>query len=553
MKFSVSSLLLTSLFLLTTACAGAKPETGVGYRHDPAIGRVEILTVPLGPAVRLRSATYTPSGKVLIAYYPDASENIRQLSLAVMDDDGENLRTFFSQLIPERDKDNGLRFMVFPDNRRIFLGDFVLECAPDIDSCDRSALLPVQYPAEVAGGDHISHRWSEIITAPDNEHIAWTTLFSNYSAAVFTGKLEKGARAYTIGSTRIVSTMEPFQPDPHHTDGVIPNPVRNGEVKQFVNGGAGISMVGASESDLADSVVQDLHSGNITQVTRNPGYDETTIFSPDERLGIVMTSRFSEATDLKILGLMPKPYPASLNLGLNMHAYTYAVTGVRKVRGGNIGPALIDIEASSTREDYPGINLHTQEEWVFRSPMSWHPSGQKVMWMEEPRGASRLEGKRRIQVARLLDYQPGPQVATGVTPDDMPYAATDLSMIQGLLQRSRDVDVKVYGKHSGYIHYRRDASGTIEKIYIDFSDDGQNVYNGSETNRLNPRSNSTYTARVTLSGPEPGVMDLQVTFGPLRGELPSRLIFDPDESGTPLSRGYTEYGGQRLEVRALAE
>src|SRR3546814_20442690 len=77
----------------------------------------------------VRSATYTPSGKVLVSYAIDGNQDEPQLNLAVMNDDGTNLHTFFSQKVPARDKDNGIRFMVFPDNRRIFLGDFIVECA----------------------------------------------------------------------------------------------------------------------------------------------------------------------------------------------------------------------------------------------------------------------------------------------------------------------------------------------------------------------------------------------------------------------------------------
>src|SRR3546814_18129122 len=100
-------------------------------------------------------------------------------SLAVMNDDGTNLHTFFSQKVPAREKDNGIRFMVFPDNRRIFLGDFIVECATMLDHCENPALLPVQYPAQVAGGDDIAHRWSEMVVAPDDRHIAWTTLLAD--------------------------------------------------------------------------------------------------------------------------------------------------------------------------------------------------------------------------------------------------------------------------------------------------------------------------------------------------------------------------------------
>src|SRR3546814_19230318 len=93
----------------------------------------------------------------------DVCSSDLQLNLAVMNDDGTNLHTFFSQKVPAREKDNGIRFMVFPDNRRIFLGDFIVECATMLDHCENPALLPVQYPEQVAGGDDIAHRGSDMV------------------------------------------------------------------------------------------------------------------------------------------------------------------------------------------------------------------------------------------------------------------------------------------------------------------------------------------------------------------------------------------------------
>lgn len=548
MKTPMPGLLRNVLLAATLAAASVADANG----DSAAIGRHAIRTIPFDNNLQLRTATYTPSGKVLVAYSPKDNTDERQISLAVMDDDGSDMKTFFTGTIPPRDKDNGIRFMVFADNQRIFLGDFILECAPGLDQCDRNELLPVDYPAEVADGEHISHRWSEMIIAPDNEHVAWTTLFSNYAAAMFTGRLARDDKGYRIVEPEIVSTLQPFSPDPKHADGVIPSPVRNGEVKQFVNGGAGISLVGAVSRDIADSVVQDLATGELTQITHNPGYDETTIFSPDGQLGITMSARFSPATDLAILGLLPRPYPASLNMGLNMHSYTYSVVGVRRARSGNAGPVLIDIEASKSRQNYRGINLNTEDEWVFRSPMSWHPGSKKALWMEGLRGAgARHEIAKRIQVVELPDYQPGQPVPVKAMPTKVPYGSSDLSEVKNLAQKGNEIDVTVYGRHSGHITYRRTARGLIEKQYVNFSDDGQGTYSGSETMQLNPRGQSTYNARLTLSGPEPGAMDLQVTFGPIEAELPAELIFSRDQTGAPLTYGYSEYNGVRMEVEKL--
>jgi hypothetical protein len=540
--FKIVVPLFVAIGSVAVAQTAKQPETGT---HAP-FGRVLVRTVPMPNGTILRSATYTPSGKVLVSYAKSAGQASRDLDLAVMDDDGSHFRPIWSGFLPERPKDNGIRYMVFPDNKRVFLGDFILECERSLDTCTAPRVLPVEYPAEVDSGPHIMNRWSEMIVAPDNRHIGWDTLLAGGSGVVvFTGELQRASDHYRIVQPEIVSTLEPFRPDPKHPDGVIVAPMRGGEIKQFVHGGTAISLVGAVRRDIPDSVVQDLASGRVEAITDAPGYDETTIFSPDERLGLTMTTRFSPKTDPAILGLMPRPYAASLNMGLSMFAYVYAVTGVREERPGNVGPALIDIHASKTQQGYLGENLNRDPDWVFFSPMSWHPSGQKGMWIEGHRG----DHAKRIRIVTLPDYHPGPRVATRPTPATVPYGSSDLSWV-AKLATAGDVDVKVYGHASGFIRYRR-TGPTIEKTYSDFSDDGRAVYSGRETTTVNPAGNSVYNADLRLAGPKAGVMAMQVTFGPLGGPRPAALSFAPDASGQPATRGYAQYNGLRLEASAL--
>jgi hypothetical protein len=57
---------------------------------------------------------------------------------------------------------------------------------------------------------------------------------------------------------------------------------------------------------------------------------------------------------------------------------------------------------------------------------------------------------------------------------------------------------------------------------------------------------------VTLTGPEPGRMSLRITFGPATDFYnPTKILFAPDAFGQPLSSGFAEYGGQRLNVSDL--
>jgi hypothetical protein len=511
-----------------------------------SVGRVEVATLPFAKGEQLASATYTPSGRVLVSYQSRSDGDPRDLVLVTMKDDGSDLRPLFAGRIPDRPKDNGIRYMVFADDRRVFLGDFVLECEAALETCGSAKLIPVAYPPEVAGGEHIAHRWSEMVIAPDNRHVAWTTLFSNFSAALFTGELRREADGYRIVAPRIVSNLEPFAKDPRHADGVIPQPVRGGEVKQFVHGGTALSLVGAVSRDLPDSVMQDLAIGAVRAVTDTPGYTETTIFSPDERLGVTMTTRFSPQTDPAVLGLLPRPYPASLNMGLSMFAYTYAVTGVRTVREGNVGPALIDIAASQQQDGYLGTNLGTEDGWVFNSPISWHPGSRKAMWVENRRGSA----EKRIRIVQLPDYRPGPVVKARPTPVNKTGEASNMAIVPRLAERSKATDVKVYGRVSGHIDYSR-AGPLITKTYVAFSDDGINRYDGRESTRIEMGGLSTYEADVRLAGPKPGEMKLKVTFGPLAGERPSAIVFTPDAEGKPLSAGYAAYDGRRLEVAGL--
>ena len=66
------------------------------------------------------------------------------------------------------------------------------------------------------------------------------------------------------------------------------------------------------------------------------------------------------------------------------------------------------------------------------------------------------------------------------------------------------------------------------------------------------RGQSSYEADIRLTGPRPGIMKLQMTFGPLGGAKPAAIDFTPQADGQPRSRGFAEYGGQRLSVDRLA-
>lgn len=522
-------------------------------------GRIRVATVPLPDEARSPSGTYSYSGKVLVLHRTGDPDDRDYYALSVVEDDGSGFRTIFAGVVPQHPKANGVRHLPFADNRRILFGDHILECTPDIDACAHAELVPVEYPWNLKEDPLTSHHWSEVIVSPDNEHVAWTILRSDMGSVAARGRLRRLDDRYAIEDPALISSTEEFVDDPDHPGSVRPAVVRGGEVKQFVRGGRAISAVGNGGGMLPDSVLQSLDSDQLIAVTRRPGYDETTMFSPDETVGLVMTSRASTSTDPAVLGLLPRPLAAISGRGLSWAAYMYTVDGVRRFRAGNVGPVLIDVARSSVEPDYLGVCLaDPDQQWVYCSPMSWHPSGRKVMWMETLRGSHQPGGhaQMRIRTAELLDHEPAEHVAVEPAPDAVPYGVTASDAVRFLRRPpAGEHSVRVAGRHSGHAEVvlrPGHVSGTAAQTsvrYEYFSDDGRTFYTGTEHVTASFSTGTVYLADLEATGDDEGEMHLRMSWSGISEG--TRLLFDEGDDGFPRSHGYARYGSERRNVADL--
>ena len=465
---------------------------------DQGVGRVEVSTLKLDRSMAVQRASYSFSGRVIVVTREGSQTVISSVS-----DDGSGLVELY------RGASGGSRLLPYWDNTRILMGGSVLECPEGytLDNCPAGAakMVPIVFPDAFSKGPNVVDKWTEVIISPDNEHIAWTIRRSDCGAVNAMGRLVRAENSYEIRDAQYISNMNAFRPDPEHPGLYLYTPEIGGEVKQFVRGGRAISLVGAAPCGMADSIVQDIATGEVTLITRNPGYDETTIFSPDEKLGIVMTTRFSGTTDMAVLGLVPRPYGEVLHNILGQ-VYMYGVTGVRSSREGNIGPALINIEKSMTEEGYMGLDLSDPDRvWMYNSPMSWKSDGTAAMWMEREKGGSGV----RVQIVRLLDAQPGEPVAAEATPAVGDYAQEPVSL--------GNYDVKMQGAVSGFVTIRKETGflnkATVTALYENYSDDGQIYLNGTETSSGAVTAKTTYQGKLTLTGADGsrlGGMDVEL-------------------------------------------
>jgi hypothetical protein len=517
--------------------------------NDKDFGRIEVETLKLPDFVKRLSATYTSSGKVLVDYKTNADPNVKDyINVAVVNDDGSGFHSIFSGVIPEHPHANGIRFMPYQDNTRVLLGDYVMECSPDIDDCESVSIIPVEYPWGIKEDARTFKHWSEIIIAPDNKHICWTALLGMFGGAVGIGVLTRESDRYVITDAQLIDFTGVFKEDPDHDGYLIPQPMRGGEIKQFVRGGTAVSLVGAKDSALPDSVVMDLLTGEMTQITKTPGYDETTMFSSDEKLGLVMSARGSENTSCAIIGLLPRPYCSLVTMAMSWPVYNYCVQGVRMFRKGNVGPVLIDIERSINEEGYQGVQLNDLDgNWVYCSPMSWHPSGKKVMWPEMLRGD---KGIRRMRIAELHDIHPQEPVLAQQTPDDISFCTKDASKLWNLPENI--TEAKIEGNHSGYILHQRSAAGAKSEYHM-YSDDGKNFTDGYEEAKRTAADETVFEANIVRTGEKPGEMNCRLTLHGLTSEDSAKLLLGLAADGKPKSYGYAVYNGKRLCVEDMPE
>ncbi len=511
-------------------------------------GPVEVTTVPLpGGLGSDVSGTYTSSGRILVSVrQPEKGEDWYRVF--TIGDDGADICEVFDGCIPKKKGANGVRWMCFADNRRVLLGDYVLECAPDLDHCTEARLTDVIFPDVVSQIPGLFMRWSEPIVSPDCEHICFSSLTGS-GAFNFLGKLVRTGDAYVIEDVCIVSAVNSVEPDANNPGWYRLSPHRGGEVKQFVRGGRGLTLAGGGKS-ISESSLQMLDSNEVYFITDTLGYEETAILSPDERYAVCMSPRFSPGTDLGVLGVVPLSGDMLTRSRYLNVLYQYSIAGVRFQRPGNIGPALIDVERSMNEgRDYTGVDLSDPEKrWVYYSPISWYPGSTKALWNER----TRLDAgpvQCRLRRCRLLDVPPSAPVPAGRTPDreEIPYALPPESALK--IEHPK-FPVRVKGI-CGCVEALERADGWLETRYDRYSEDGKTFYEGflrvkTPANMFQP-GETLILADITVTGGHTGRMQLQLV---MQADSRFQIHLDRslDQNGLPKSRGFAEYDGLRRDV-----
>ena len=503
-----------------------------------------LTTIPLPEDIIIDDGHYLFDGNIFICY-KRSTTNFTYFG--VISDEGKNFKELYGAKFDVSDKANGIRLIPFRDNKRVYLGDFIFECSDStktLSSCDKNkgVLIPVIYPEKVINNTFTYMIWSEMVVAPDMIHVAWTSLNMACGAVDFLGKFEREADSYKIVDSKLISNIKFLEKDKTNETILIPQVPRGGEIKQFVAGGNGLTLVGTQPDEFVKSVFQSLTTNETYTLSHEIGYDETSILSPDEKLGIAMSTRFSPKTSMGILGLMPRPYCSFVLSKIIESVYTYAVTNVRQYRKGNVGPVLFEKEKSMKDPNYHGIDLHDKEDkYVFNSPISWHPNNLKAIWPETLRGTK----NRRLRKLEISNYTPSEYPKLENTTDNVPYAL-DMSEMDKISYETKTNGI-IKGKNSGHIEYYNSGvtvnGQNVTMTYVNFSNDGKKIYNGVEEfigKREGKNAKNVYRSTVVLSGSENGTNSFTLTFKVVDGK--SDLIKEE-------TSGSATYGGKTINAQ----
>jgi hypothetical protein len=494
MKKTVSVMYFLAITLLCSTACMAQEATNqeINYSIIPKL--------PPPPKPELFTVTTIPlpdsvTEAVLVNYLPDGKHIIMEVRLAgkkksdiaVMQEDGSGFKCLTCNLNEEIGDEMPVPL---PDGKRVYTPLGVLECNPSIVNCKEARILPLVYPAIPQAT--IVRRIATNMS-PNGIQVA-TGLVTSRGYIVLVSELtrvsdDKGDH-YELQNGKVVASS------PNEADFAAFRPKIDGagEVKSFADGGRSLIDLALFESNNYDLAKIDLTNGSITRLTKHFSYDEGTYPSPDGNWVIFQTHRHT--TRMDVFGLIPRPLiagiPQAAGVSYQRNAEFEGYPKATRFYGLTMTDKYGD-RARLPEEGYTGINLMTDKDDVtlynHLGNFTWHPSGTHgIFWeQKDPATVKERELTGRLRMVWFTSKKPTKPLKPVIP--DMKWA-TDLKDFKWINTTYPEQGI-LKGKVSGYaeISTSKPAQGSSDEPrrvikYVDFSDDGVYILNGTESSTL---------------------------------------------------------------------
>ena len=479
---------------------------------------------------------YNYQNQLVVIYQKNSGNNY---FVGIADEDGDNLKQIYEFKEGEL---NDLTFInrasSFSDGKRLLIAGKILECSSSFSDCKNTKIYDIEFPEEVKKIKNLLYLYTEPIVDYNGNYIFWSSFDNDMNAFNFYGELKFEDNKYKIINARGISNF--FYDLYNKETGTfsLPKILRNGPIKQLIDGGKGLSIAGFLNYGLRKGINQSLQNDELEPLSLYEGYEGDTIISPDSELAAIMTTRFSPNTSLDIIGFIPTPYSIIPSYYVSNDLYMFSEMNIRKdsTKKANLGPALVELANSKKDKDYKGRNLTNEDNnWIFNGFISWAQDNLRFMFDE----VDKTTGKKRCQIVELTNYKPDKKNIEQNFNGSVPYSRSIEETIN--LHLDFPINITVNGTYGNLEIFHNETKCEVK--YNNFTEDNKTTYNGIYS--YEKFSNySIFIVNIESKGEKNGTCDYRLWFDKIK----NIYLFDAADDGKNKSYGGCNYDGKEIKV-----
>jgi hypothetical protein len=416
----------------------------------------------------------------------------------------------------------GSKFEPFEDGRRLWFVDrsggealqvlaleagttnipySVLECSPSLIDCQQASVLPVQFPIDSVTSLPEGAQNREAQPDAYGEYVMWNEVRRSEGTRISLGRLERRNDRYVVVNTHVVSPA-------YRLDGSLDDWLNGSRFyensHEFPVGNRYLAYRTTGSALNYDIAEIDLLTGERRFVTRDIDYNELNFTSPDgrliayssarglDRMDLVSEPRRPPLLDFVAFGQVGRPFLFNNRLCMNELW-------------------LMDRSLGQTADGYGGQPLILEDDWFVRD-VDWYGDSRRLLVTEyrAPQQPEPMDPTARSRYS-LLEL---PTRAPTVAP--MPLHLGELDWT--LWSRPSSAHTAMAGRVVLPRRFRGQVSGEAMVVYLgnflggywqvtyrDYSDDGENVLDGSESLLIaSPILASVWTVDLRVQGRQNG-------------------------------------------------